>query len=731
MNGPHRLAPLAAPGNAGRLSRTAGKRMAGSKAGVIAILLKSLAVLLLMTAAAQNGPAESSQSDCKLWSLLTRHATCQGKKAQPDSNASKSKRSAKLPLASLSLAALGNVEVTTVSKEPEEVWRTPAAIYVITQDDIRRSGATTLPDALRLVPGAEVAQIDSDHWAVAIRGFNSQFSKYVLILIDGRNVYTPLQGGVYWEAQTVPLEDIDRIEVIRGPGGSIWGPNAVNGVINVITKSAKDTHGSLLTTGGGNVDRGMGEYRYGGSAGKSFDYRVYGMGFDRGPEFHLDHDPYDAWQTGQVGFRADWTPQSRDSLMIEGDVYKGDDGIRTSYPSYAPPSQNNVDGTEDLLGEDILGHWKREFKNGSDIQVRANFDRSNLLEPQLGEIRNTYDIDFLHHLSLPHRQDFLWGFGIDLKPGTIIQTVPTVDILPHHLKDSLYSGFVQDQIALVHNRLWLTVGSKIVHDNYTGFELEPSARLLWAPAPRKAVWASVTRSVSTPSDLDEGLQLTGLLATQPLPIYLRILGNSQFFSEQLTGYEAGYRSLLAPKLYLDVATFHNDYNYLESYGIGSPFFETSPLRLIIPFPYVNGVMGSTDGFEITPDWKPKRWWDLKGSYSYLNLNLRTRPGFVNAGFAVSDEGSSPQNEIVIQSLFNLPRRFDLDPAYRYVSALPALLIPAYGTADLHFGWRATQHLELSITGQNLLQPQHEEFTATSGLPVAIRRSAYGKVTLKW
>ncbi|HEV2500627.1 MAG TPA: TonB-dependent receptor, partial [Terriglobia bacterium] len=327
--------------------------------------------------------------------------------------------------------------------------------------------------------------------------------------------------------------------------------------------------------------------------------------------------------------------------------------------------------------------------------------------------------------------DFLWGFGIDLNPRNYTQFVPTIDILPHHATDSLYTGFAQDEITVVQNRLWLTVGSKIVHDNYTGFELEPSARLLWAPRPRQALWTAVTRAVRTPADIDEGLQLTGFLTAQPLPIYLRILGSGQFFSEQMEGYEAGYRSLLAPKLYLDIAAFHNDYNDLESYGVNQPFFETSPLRVVLPFPYVNGVMGSTDGFEITPDWKPERWLDLKGSYSYLDMNLRARPGFIDTSYATADEGSSPQSQIVIQSLFNLPKHFDLDPTYRYVTALPALSIPAYGTADLHVGWHATQHLELSLTGQNLLQPEHEEFTNNTGLTVEIRRSAYGKITLKW
>lgn len=299
------------------------------------------------------------------------------------------------------------------------------------------------------------------------------------------------------------------------------------------------------------------------------------------------------------------------------------------------------------------------------------------------------------------------------------------------MTDSLFSGFIQDQISLVQNQLWLTAGSKIIHDNYTGFELEPSARILWEPMPREAFWAAVTRAVRTPADIDEGLQLSGLLTTQPLPVYIRILGNGRFFSEQLTGYEAGYRSLLAPKFYLDVAAFHNDYNDLESYGNAAPFLEIPPLRVIVPFPYVNGVMGSTDGVEITPDWKPKPWWELKGSYSYLHMNLKPRPGFMDNGNAAAYEGSSPGSQVVIQSLFNLPKRFDLDPAYRYVSALPALSIPAYGTANLRLGWRATSHLELSITGQNLLQAKHEEFTNFTGLTVAIRRSAYGKVTFRW
>jgi len=634
----------------------------------------------------------------------------------------------------MSLSELGNLKVTTVSKEPEEVWRTPAAIYVITQEDIRRSGATSIPEVLRLAPGVEVARIDSDHWSVGIRGFGNELSRSLLVLIDGRSVYTPLFAGVYWEVQNLPLEDVDRIEVIRGPGGTIWGSNAVNGVINIITKKAKDTHGALVSIGGGNVDQGTGEFRYGGGNGKGFDYRLYGMGFSRGSELHLDHDPFDKWQTGQAGFRTDWDMQSHGTLTVQGDIYKGDDGERVSVASYSPPFRNTVDSNAAVSGGNLLGHWKRELGVGSDVQIMAYFDRTSRMEPQFGEIRDTLDVDFLHHLTLPYHQDFLWGLGARWSPSDFIQLVPTINFTPHQQTDKLYSAFAQDEIPIVENQLSLTLGSKLEHNIYTGFEVEPSARLLWTPTPRQTVWASVTRAVRTPSRVDEDVELTALLLPNPLA-FLQVVGNGHFFSEQLIGYEAGYRGLVTPKFYMDIATFHNDYNYLFSFGFqnATVSVETSPPppHLLLMFPIVNGIQGTTDGFEVAPDWRPERWWELKGSYSYLHMDLRRRPGNLDKGNVLADEGSSPQHQVVIQSLFNLPKHFEFDQTYRYVSALPALSVPSYGTADLRLGWRPTQHVEFSLSGQNLLQPQHVEFVSDPGLPVEIMRSAYGKVTFRW
>jgi iron complex outermembrane receptor protein len=635
---------------------------------------------------------------------------------------------ASAPLKQLSLEQLGNIEVTTTSKKPEKVWRTPAAIYVITQEDIRRSGATTIPELLRLAPGVEVARIDSNQWAVGIRGFGNSFSKSVLVLIDGRSVYTPLFAGVYWDEQNVLPEDIERIEVIRGPGGTVWGANAVNGVVNIITKSSKETKGTLATVGAGNVDQGSGRFRYGGGYGNNLSYRAYGMAFGRAPEFHSDQNKFDDWQLGQSGFRIDWDNQKRDALTLQGDLYKGSIGQRVNIGYYSPPASLNVVGNQDISGGNILGRWRRTVDSG-DIQIQAYYDRTYRLGPQLGETRNTFDVDFVHHLTFLPRQDFTWGVGARWSPGDFTQTVATVDFLPHHQSDNIYSAFLQDEIAIVQDKLGLTVGSKFEHNIYTGWELQPSARLLWTPTAHQTVWASVSRAVATPSRVDEDLQLTGF-TTVPLPIFVRIVGSRQFVSEKLLGYEIGYRRLITPKFYVDISLFHNNYNDLTSFGAAALSFETnpSPTHLLLMLPWANGIMGQTNGGEITPDWKATRWLEFKASYSYVSLDLKNKPGNGDIGTLQTDEGSSPRHEVAVQSLLNLPKRFELDPTYRYVSALPGESVKSYSTMDLRLGWHFAGNLEASVGGQNLFQPNHMEFGINPGPLVGVRRSVYGQIT---
>jgi iron complex outermembrane recepter protein len=440
-------------------------------------------------------------------------------------------------LTQVSLEQLGQIEVTTASKRPVKVSQTPAAIYVVTQEDIRRSGATSIPEALRLVPGVEVARIDSNTWSLGVRGFGSALSRSVLVLIDGRSVYTPLFAGVYWQVQDTLLEDVERIEVIRGPGGTIWGANAVNGVINIITKNSKDTHGTLVSTGGGNLDQGFGNFRYGAGNDKGFNYRIYGKAFARGAEYHPDGHRFDDWQMGQTGFRTDWDLHQRDTLTLQGDLYSGDAGQRLAVNSYSPPFVTNVEQPVELGGGNLLGRWKRVFATASDIQVQVYYDRTNRKQANFAESRDTFDIDFVHHLVLPWRQDFLWGLGTRLSSGNATDDDPTVVFTPAHFTDKLYSSFIQDDIGIVRDRLTLTVGSKFLHNSYSGFEVEPGARILWTPNQRQTVWAAVTRAVRTPSRVEEDLQLTALAAPNPLTFY-RIVGDRGFSSENLVGYEA-------------------------------------------------------------------------------------------------------------------------------------------------------------------------------------------------
>lgn len=634
----------------------------------------------------------------------------------------------------LSLEQLGNIEVTTASKEPEQIWKTPAAIYVITQEDIKRSGATSIPEVLRLAPGVEVARIDSDHWAVGVRGFGGEFSKSLLVLIDGRSVYSPLFAGVYWQVQDTLFEDIDRIEIIRGPGGTIWGANAVNGIINIITKNSKDTHGGFSSLNGGNVDQAIGEARFGGTSGNGFNYRVYGKGFTRGPEFHPDGDNFDEWRMGQLGFRTDWDITKRDTLNVQGDMYIGRDGERVAVSSYSPAAVTVIDAPHSTSGGNITASWRRQINNHSDIETRGYFDRTTRFSPQLGEIRNTFDIDFLYHLMMMGRQDVLLGVGARWSPDNITQKFATIDFEPHQETDRVYSWFVQDQIGLVPGKLSLILGSKFEHNNRSGFEVQPNGRLLWTPTSHQTVWTAVTRAVRTPSRLDQDFQLTDYLETVAVgpvkvPVFLRVVGSLKFRSERLFGTEIGYRTLVASKLFVDFSAFRNDYNNLYGYGPGTEFLEAapSPAHLVLQEPLANALKGDTSGGEIAPDWKPAHWLELRGSYSYLHLYVHDKPGFTDTTNTASDNGSSPHHQIVIQPIFNLPRKIEFDLAYRYVNALPYQNITAYKTTDARFGWHPSHSWELSVVGQNLLQPHHAEFGSDVDTIVGIKRDVYGKI----
>ena len=634
------------------------------------------------------------------------------------------------PLKQLSLEDLGNVEVTTVSKNPQQFFKTPAAIFVITQEDIRRSGATSIPAALRMAPGVQVSQIDADHWSISIRGFAGQFSKSLLVLIDGRSVYTPLYEGVYWNVQNVLMEDVERIEVIRGPGGTIWGANAVNGVINIITKSADETHGVLATLGGGNVDQAIGAFRYGGSVGKGFDYRIYATGSLGGPQFHPDGDTFDHNRMVQMGFHADWKEDRQNTFTVQGDVYRQENGERLQFASISPPSETVHDDIAYFSGGNLLTRWKHTTGDGSDIQVQAYFDRTNGQDLEIGETRDTFDLDFVQLKRIHGDQGLTWGLGMRLSPDNIIQTLPAINFVPQKRLDSIYSGFAQYELPIIRNKLTLTAGSKLEHNNYTGFEYQPSGRLLWTPTERQSFWAAVTRAVRTPSRLDQDVQYNIFdTLLQGIPVFLQVVGDSKLKAERLISYETGYRTQVSRNLYLDVTGFYNSYSNLQGYGPLSLSEGFDPLRLLILVPYANVVEGHTIGGEIAPEWKIKPWWRVRGSYSFLHVDFTDKPGYTDVGNLLSGYlGSSPTSLASFQSLIDLPKHFELDETYRYSGALPSQAVAPYSTLDVRLGWHVNSHFDFSLVGQNLLRPSHEEFGGDPGPLVGIKRSAFAKIT---
>jgi iron complex outermembrane receptor protein len=635
-------------------------------------------------------------------------------------------------LKSLSLEQLSAIEVTTPAKEPQSAMKAPVAIYVITGEDIRRSGATCIPEALRDAPGVEVARIDGNKWSIGIRGFGSRLSRSVLVLMDGRTVYTPLFAGTYWEVQNTDMDDIDRIEVIRGPGGTIWGPNAVDGVINIITKTSADTKGLRASAAGGNEEQGDAAVRYGGGNGNNFNYRIYGLGFTRSPEEHPDHQNFDDWRSAQGGFRMDWNRTDRDSYTLQGDIYDEAAGERVNPTSYAPPYSWNVNANAALSGGNILARWKRTDGDRSDTQLQIYYDRVNRHEPNLAYTSNTWDFDFLERLRAPGRQQFSFGVGGRAIGESTPVVVSGLQFLPVDRTDWQVTAFIQDEIALVRDRLTLTVGTKILRTNFTSVEPEPSARLAWTPSDRSTFWAAYTHALRTPSDAEEDFSLLGYVGpVAGYQAFARFNPNPNFAPEQLNGYEVGYRRLFRKNVYVDIATFLNHYHDLFSEDITGGFgIENNPAppHLLLPAQFRNDLYGRTQGFEIAPEWRPKDFWRLRASWSFLNMHLRATPGTPEVGSAPGIEGSSPKSEVTLQSAFDLSKIFQLDLRYRFVSALPGESVAAYSTGDARFAWRVRPELEMALVGRNLFQPWHVEAAGDPATLVGIVRSGYVKLT---
>ena len=626
-------------------------------------------------------------------------------------------------LGQLSLEDLMSIEVTSVSRRAESLGQAASSVFVITGEDIRRSGATSLPEALRLAPNLQVAQKNANEWAISARGFNTELANKLLVMIDGRTIYTPLYAGVQWQRQDYLLEDIERIEVISGPGGTLWGANAVNGVINIITKSARDTKGGYAEAGGGSELQGFTGMRYGAELAPNVAIRAYGKYFERdGQNLAGGGEAADAWGMGQGGFRLDAEATAADTVTVQGDYYDGNE---------------SVDG---ISGYNVLGRWAHTISEESQANLQIYYDRTYLgalvpaavLPPfvvapagMLKDELDTVDIDFQHDFKLGERQRIVWGLGYRYTHN-VVTNAPALAFEPEVLDRDVFSAFVQDEVTILDN-LSLTIGTKLEHNDYTDVEVQPSARLAWSFTDRQMLWAAVSRAVRTPSRFDRHLRLpTPLLA----PFIENLLvGSRDFDSEVVVACEVGYRAQLGPRTTLAITGFYNDYDELRSTKF-TPF-------TIFPLVFANHLIGETYGFEFNATYQALEWWQLRGGYTLLEEDIRVKHGRFDFNNALN-ETADPEQQFSVRSSMNLPRGLELDAGLRWVDRLPTndsgavMFAPDYVELDVRLAWRPIKRLELSLVGQNLLHQDHAEYFPSSGNQrVEIERAVLGKASLQF
>ena len=642
-------------------------------------------------------------------------------------------------LKQMSVDQLMNIDVTSVTKQPQKLLQAAASIQVITAEDIRRSGATSLPEALRLADNLQVAQINAHDWAISARGFNANLANKLLVLIDGRVVYTPLYGGVLWNVQDYLLNDIDRIEVVSGPGGTLWGANAVNGVINIVTKAAQDTQGLYVAAGGGNEVREQAGLRYGAELGSDVYVRAYGKYTDHDSEVTSSGaNTEDSWHMARGGFRMDAQPSAQDRFTLQGDLYNGTEDAGAA-------------GDAGMSGANLLGRWTHAVSDGSSMSVQLYYDHAYLSEPfaasppapyysgfpaaSLMDNLDTYDLNFQYHFGWGVRQELTWGLEYRATHEADWD-LSVVRFSPPVLDQSLYSGFLQDEIMLAPS-VYLTVGSKLEHNDYTGYEAEPSGRLQWNLDSNQLLWTAISRAVRTPSRYDHDLVVPSGLIDAPPPYqfpnaYLR--GNPDFVSETLLAYEAGYRAVLGPKLTLSLSTFYNDYQNLRS-------TTSTPTTAVYVFPYPiyfqNNLEGDTYGLELSTSYQLLDWWRLHAGYNLLRENIHVKPGEVDATGA-NNETADPQQQVALRSSMDLPSNLRFDAALRWVDTLhidngptggPVVgTVPSYFELDSRLAWSISKRLELAVVGQNLLHAYHPEYGFPSPTRGEIERSVYGKLT---
>ena len=633
-------------------------------------------------------------------------------------------------LKNLSIEDLMEIEVTSVSRKVERLSDAAAAIFVITNEDIRRSGATSIPEALRMVPGLEVARIDSNKWAISSRGFNGRFANKMLVLFDGRTAYSPLFSGVFWDRQDTLLEDIDRIEIIRGSGATLWGANAVNGIINIITKNSGETQGGLVMAGGGTEEKGFAGARYGLKLGEDTNLRLFAKYLDHGNfEDAAGKDAADSWHAARGGFRLDSEPSGKDNLTLQGDIYYGRLGETYTVPTLVIPYSRTFDTRNGNFGANLLSRWKHAFSASSGLALQFYYDHTDQDFSVLEERRDTVDLDFQHSFSLFERHGLIWGLGYRFTSDHIRST----DLLaydPEQRDDHLFSAFLQDDITLIENRLRLTLGAKFEHNDYTGFEWQPNARILWTPHERHTVWAAVSRAVRTPSRTDSDVRFNILTFPPgvppnptPFPGKAVVNGSSGFKAEELISYELGYRVKPSETLSVDIAAFYNRYHKLRNVSL--PQIDLASLTGNVMV--INNDKAETYGVELATDWAPLEWWRICVAYTFLEMNIYSPDPSIEP---TSDAGKNPEHQLSVRSQINLGRDVDFDLWLRYVGNLPSIDIGSYVTLDARLAWRPLRNLEISLVGQNLVHDRRLEFIPEliNTLPTRAERSFYGKIT---
>ena len=639
-------------------------------------------------------------------------------------------------LASTSIEDLMNIEVISVAKKEQKLSHIASAVFVITGEDIQRSGATNIPDLLRMVPGVEVAQVNANTWAISARGLNEEFGNELLVMVDGRNVYSPTFGGVFWDVLDLPFENVERIEVIRGPGGSTWGANAVNGVINIITKTAAKTPGALVVAGAGNLERGFATVQYGGSLGKNVDYRVFTKYFDKNhSEDRNGSAGGDGWHILRGGFRVDSRLSEKDTLVVQGDLYAGREAdFTTVLPSVTSPDLVKTLSNSNLSGAFLRADWMHIYSPRSESKLSFTYDTYERLDA-LREERNTFYLDFQHHLAWGSRQDFVWGLGYRYSRSETNGNL-SASLNPPDLDMQLFSAFVQDEITIVPEKLSFTVGTKLEHNYYSGFTLMPSARASYALDSRRSLWAAVSSAERTPAETDAALRLNfaGFPGPGGVPALAALIGNPHIKNEGLLAYELGYRTSFSGRLSIDIAAFYNLYDHQITTEPAAPSFESAPLpaHMVVPVTSQNLSHGETHGIEVAANWKVTDRWTLSPGFAFERIHMHTNPLSQDTGTAPETEGSDPHVKAQLRSHLSLSPSLGWNVSAYFVDRLNVLEVPSYTRLDTGLSWRAGERWSLSVVGQNLLKDHHLEFASTAGLlPTLVRRGAYVKLTWQY